>query len=256
MPHYSVHHIGHLIPLTPWLWLCRPPWIPPSRLWPQRCSPWRWSTHAGTCQQSSGGALSSSACSAPRRPCWIPPVATRWVTAEGTGHAKWVLYFSGAIGRVEASCRSQTMEQLPCLLTSVLRLKLLFWVISLYVPPVLFNGLCPRHSWPRGLFWCTVMVQLLEVPHKRNSNFTQWRTRRQILVINIQHNKQGSNSRPLILNPWRILYFIETLFYFLDFLALIVSWHLRLHWIHITVLFITDGVWIPVYGGDGAVDNQ
>lgn len=99
------HHIGHLTPLT--LLACRPPWIPPSRLWPQRCSPWRWSTHAGTCQQSSGGALSSSACSALRRPCWIPPVATRWVTAEGTGHA-----FVSKISFIFQRCHSQSWDKL------------------------------------------------------------------------------------------------------------------------------------------------
>lgn len=67
--------IGHLSSLTSLS--CRA-----SRPWPQRCSLWRRSTHAGTCRRSSGAALSSSACSALRRPCWIPPVATRWVTAK------------------------------------------------------------------------------------------------------------------------------------------------------------------------------
>lgn len=49
-------------------------------LWRQRCCLWGWSTHAGTYQQSSGGTLSSSACSASRLPCWTLPTVIPWVT--------------------------------------------------------------------------------------------------------------------------------------------------------------------------------
>lgn len=51
-------------------------------LWRQRCCLWGWSTHAGTFQQSSGGMLSSSACSASRLPCWTLPTVIPWVTFD------------------------------------------------------------------------------------------------------------------------------------------------------------------------------
>lgn len=49
-------------------------------LWRQPCCLWGWSTHAETCQQSSGAAPSSSACSAFQLPCWTRPTVTPWVT--------------------------------------------------------------------------------------------------------------------------------------------------------------------------------
>lgn len=91
----------------------------PSRLWPQPCSLWRWSTHAGTCQQSSGEALSSSACSALQRPCWIPPVATRWVTAKPLdAHFCPIKVQRRHLHSNDTGCWSQKMEQLPCFITS------------------------------------------------------------------------------------------------------------------------------------------
>lgn len=53
---------------------------PSVRLWQQHCFRWRWSTHGGTCQQSSGEAPSSSACSVLQLPCWTQPVVTLWVS--------------------------------------------------------------------------------------------------------------------------------------------------------------------------------